>query len=343
MKQFLQRLLQRPTPPAPAHAPPGGLLTAAAVPLVWAAGADLPIPDWDATERAHAPGGDRPEDERQAFWTGALRGWAERLREALGGEHRLHESAHFVALSPQDERTARAMLDYAEKTLQRIHRVLPGLSRGDAGRGKIGLFVFDSHDAYYAYVSHYYPQSGEFGFSSGMFIQAGYGHFVFVAEDMLAMEPVIAHELTHCQLSHLPLPAWLNEGIAVNTERRLAPRAHHRPADAAQLHRRHLRYWNEESIQHFWSGKSFLHADEGQELSYDLAAHLVRLAAADYEPFARFVRDAVADDAGDAACRANLGLSLVQLAESVLSAGPWTPLPARWTDGVEAGQFRPAP
>lgn len=277
--------------------------------------------------------------ERHAFWTSALRGWAQRLCDELSEGHRVHESANFIALSPQDERTTRAMLDYAEKTLQRIARVLPGLTSDDAGLGKIGLFVFDSREAYYDYVSHYYPESGEFGFSSGMFIQAGYGHFVFVADDMLAMEPVIAHELTHCRLAHLPLPAWLNEGIAVNTERRLAPRPQHRPADPAQLHRRQLRYWNAESIQHFWSGASFLHADEGQELSYDLATHLVSLAAGNYEMFADFVRHANGADAGDAACREHLGLSLGQLAQSVLSEGPWEPLPQQWIEGVEKGQF----
>ena len=30
------------------------------------------------------------------------------------------------------------------------------------------------------------------------------------------------HEMTHGSVAHLPLPLWLNEGLAVNTERRLA-------------------------------------------------------------------------------------------------------------------------
>src|SRR5439155_15479306 len=123
--------------------------------------------------------------------------------------------------------------------------------------GKDILIVFDDVDAYYRYVSHYYPESGEFGLSSGMYINVGCGHFVTVKSDLRVIEPVIAHELTHGCVSHLSLPAWLNEGLAVNTEQCLSPPGPPR-FTPRQMHNKHRRFWGHSEIQEFWSGKSFL-------------------------------------------------------------------------------------
>jgi hypothetical protein len=181
-------------------------------------------------------------------------------------------------------------------------------------------------------VSFYYPESGEFAFSGGMYINRGAGHFVTVKDDLRGIEPTIAHEMTHSCLSHLPLPLWLNEGIAVNTESRLV-RPPHRLATPQQMRDKHLRFWGEDEIQQFWSGKSFGRPDEGQALSYDLARIMVEQLSKDWKPFKRFVGAADYQDGGDAAARQFLGASLGAITAALLerdSAPAWEPRPQRW-------------
>jgi hypothetical protein len=98
-------------------------------------------------------------------------------------------------------------------------------------------------------------------------------------------------------------------------------------------------FWNEATIQEFWSGKSWLRPDEGNMLSYDLAKIFVGLAAADFDAFRSFANAADVADSADAAALKHLGYPINNLAEAVLGEGPWKPKPELWKEGVERGQF----
>ena len=74
--------------------------------------------------------------------------------------------------------------------------------------------------------------------------------------------------MTHLALAHLSLPKWLDEGIAVNLERRLTG-LRDSLYTPKELHEKHLEFWNEQSIQEFWSGTSFQRTDAGNLLSYE--------------------------------------------------------------------------
>ncbi|MGE3431236.1 MAG: hypothetical protein AB7I22_09535 [Ramlibacter sp.] len=251
---------------------------------------------------------------------------------------RLQGTAILVSTLPAH--VADATLAYVNKTVQRIVQVLDGVAAVPEWGYDI-LIVFDDDEAYYCYVAHYYPDAGEFAASSGMYINAGCGHFVTVKADLRAIEPVIAHELTHACLSHLPIPAWLNEGLAVNTELPLCPPAQ-APANPLQMHARHLKFWGVEEIQEFWSGKSFLRNDEGNELSYDLARVLVSQFAADWETFRPFALAADLADGGASAATQNLGIDLGAAVCAVLErqADPaWAPRPQAWPGDPERGAF----
>lgn len=149
---------------------------------------------------------------------------------------------------------------------------------------------------------------------------------------LAAIEPVIAHEMTHSALAHLHLPTWLDEGLAVNTERRLkgAPPAQHTPA---QLHHLHQRFWTPERMQEFWAGTSFQRTDDGNLLSYELARILVDHMARDWAAFTAFVTTAQRRDAGAQAAvevlSVDLGSSVGALLDIVDNEG-WAPDPARW-------------
>ncbi|MES2950560.1 MAG: hypothetical protein V4858_18665 [Pseudomonadota bacterium] len=273
-------------------------------------------------------------------WARCEMAWLEHLQASLGPAYHLREEGGAVLLSTLEPNVARAMLGYMVKTLQRVVRLLDGVAQIPEW-GKDILIVFDDEDTYYRYVSHYYPEAGEFAGSSGMYINAGCGHFVTAKADMRLIEPIIAHELTHSCVSHLPIPAWLNEGLAVNTEHRLSP-----PGPALltpqQMHDKHRGFWGDVEIQEFWSGRSFLRNDDGNLLSYDLARIVVAQLSSDWERFRTFVLAAHLADAGAAAAAEHLGMELGAVVCALLEKEPhpaWVPNPTIWREAPEHGAF----
>lgn len=297
-----------------------------------------PIMDWDGLISWVDELG-QPKLQAQV-WAEVERAWLLYFRDVLGPEFRLVESSNALLLSSLEDNVARATLDYMERTLKRVAKALDGIAQLPAW-GKDILIVFDDDESYYRYVSYYYPDAGEFAFSGGMHINAGCSHYVTVKGDLRSIEPIIAHEMTHGFLSHLPLPAWLNEGIAVNTEQRLTgvKASEHTPQ---QLRQKHLEFWHESELQEFWSGKSFLRTDDGNLLSYDLARIMAEHMAKDWESFKEFVLAADAADAGAAAAHDHLGVDLGEFICALLEKEPsskWSPNPLAWEDAPERGGF----
>ncbi len=299
--------------------------------LVWREGTTLPVPEWN---KMSAPAETNDQD---AFWSGTARLWLERLREQLGEPYHLMASENFLLLTPHPERPSRVILDYAERSRSRVLRVLDGIARDD-GFGHSVILMFASQEAYYEYVSHYYPDGGEYAFSSGMFLDHGYGHFVFCEDEINQIEPIVVHELTHCYVRHLPIPAWLNEGLAVNTETRIV-RAPPSVYTVEQMQENQEAFWDAQKIQEFWSGKSWLRPDQGNLLSYDLAQKITALLANDFASFTRFTNAATSADAGAAAAHEHLGFPIEHTIAAVLGEGDWSPRPETWDAGVEHGQF----
>ena len=204
------------------------------------------------------------------------------------------------------------------------------------------IVVVEDADQYYDYVSNYYPEDGEFAYSSGMFLHAGYGHFVLIATELDRMEPIIAHELTHALVAHLAIPAWLNEGLAVNTERMLVPHLDHHSSSLhtpIEMAAKHAAHWNAQTMQEYWYGASFTKPDDGSMLSYDLAQKMVAIAARDYLRFRDFCLAASFKDAGDASSREQFGLPIDHLVDAVLAPGPWAVDRAQWGETIERGAF----
>jgi hypothetical protein len=290
----------------------------------------FPVADWDKV-RAWVDGLE-PEARRAAAWSACERGWLLHFRDALGAGFELAESESAALLSSLPPGAAGAMLEFMARTQRRIGAVLEGLA-DVAPWGKDILIVFDDEESYYRYVSYYYPDAGEFASSGGMHIDSGCSHFVTVKAEARQLEATLVHEMTHASLGHLPLPLWLNEGLAVNTERRLAGAAREALGEHERLHDRLRRFWSVVSIQDFWSGQSFHHPGDGNELSYALARILVEQLAKDWPPFARFVLGANRADAGAAAARECLGLDLGELVTALLereTPKSWSPNPQKW-------------
>ncbi len=288
-------------------------------------GNGFPLPDWDQVA-TWTDTGEEPASARNQ----ARRAWLLHLAASLDGLS-LTETRDALVLSSFPRSTAQAVARFVVDVRGRILGLLDGIAEYPRGEQSV-LLLFDEQDDYYRYVANYYPEDGEFAYSGGMFIKDGCPHFVSVKIDLSMLEPVIAHELTHNSLAHLSLPLWLDEGIAVNTERHLI----FQPSNAQEaIDRltRHHGFWNAERVQEFWSGESFQRTDDGNELSYDMARHIVDLLGRDWPMFTRFVRSARREDAGAAALRAEFDLDLGQLAATAIGMKEqpgWSPRPETW-------------
>jgi hypothetical protein len=286
-------------------------------------GNGLPILDWQALA-AWAPAADDGADTAAAAVRAdaierGRHAWLLHLREQLGPQMGLLVTDEAFLLSSLDDKRARRTADYVSTARARIQRLLGQVAHFPGGHRSI-LLVLDDEDAYYRYVSIYHPD-GEFSTSSGMFIDAGCPHFVVVRGHLQQIEPIIAHEMTHAALAHLKLPRWLDEGVAVNTERRVAG-----PQGSLytphELHAMHLDHWNPDRIQAFWTGDSFLSTEENSALlSYELARIIVEQMARDWDAFLAFLSAAGAlDDAGAEAARSVFGIGLGAYAAALVEA-----------------------
>ena len=247
-------------------------------------------------------------EQAAAAWEACCNAWRLHLRDAMGANFRVDTSQHAAIVSSLDPREARAALEFMEKTRLRIIHVLKGIAQ-EPEMGRELLVIFDDEDAYYRYVARFYPAAGEFAFSGGMHIDDGASYYVTTKADLRSIEPVIAHEMTHGLVSHLPLPLWLNEGLAVNTEHRVAGAGSPR-FPPQEMRAKHLKFWGDTEIQEFWSGKSFHRADDGNMLSYDLARLLIEHFSTDWNRFQDFANAATWEDAGAAAARKHLDVRL---------------------------------
>ena len=266
----------------------------------------------------------------------AKRAWLLHVRDALGANFQITESKTALVLSSLNSNTARTTANFMSNALEQVLGALDGIAQAPQWSKDI-LILFEDAESYYRYLSFFYPDAAALGLGRGMYIRGGVGHFVAVKADLYAIQSLMVHEMTRNCLAHLPLPPWLNVGIAVNTERQLVNKKSCGGCGSQQLHHKLLAYWSESEIQGFWSGASFQRADEGLQLSYELARIMVELLAKDWPSFKIFVANAHADDAGAAAARAHLDMDLGELVCALLERDYW----AGWSPAQHAGYSAP--
>lgn len=286
----------------------------------------FPRPNWDAISgwmRVYVP-----DEQLEDAWRQIARHWIGRLRDRLGGKYTVAETEYFVLLADSDEKKGAAMLSFLENARANIYRVI-GDTRSPKTYGKHVVIRFSAADDYYTYVSQFHPD-GEFAESSGMFLEGDYNHIAFPQSWEAEEGKILVHELTHNLLSHLPQPRWLNEALAMAFESEVGGQGTPLTRELARSHRE---YWNEKTIQEFWSGTSFFDI-KGQELSYSLSRVLLNLIYSELQPspkdFRKFVLRADWTDAGAVAVREHLDAELENLVAAFLGPGNWTPRRSEW-------------
>jgi hypothetical protein len=305
-------------------------------------------PDWNAISVLIEK--EIPAHDRAQAWNDAAALWAEALARDLGGDYRVMQSRHFICVSDRDARNAQWMMRFAEHSESRIRGLLRDLAWN--GTGKHMLLVLSEEDDYDTYASQFYDD-GVYATSIGLQIRTGYPHILVHFIEMREALETLAHELSHACVAHLPLPRWLDEGIAVSLQKIIGdvpPSEGMTDAQAVwsmqsgwtppvlwgELAERHHEFWNETNIQSFWAGTSFFVAGDTSELSYSLAEILVHLIAQDYGNWLDFLGRAHSGDAGQTAALECLGAGLGEIAGTFLGEGEWRPvrkeLVAQWRE-----------
>lgn len=285
----------------------------------------FPRPDWEAISADVKANHD--DSNQHELWCRIARSWTNRLKVHLSPKHDVYESDNFIIVISESPKYISLFQEFLERTHGRILEVLDGIVSDD-GYGKYVVLIFDDIDKYYSYLSHFYDEDGVYGLSSGVYLNNGYGHFALPHQELAIAEPIAAHEMTHALLSHLPIPSWLNEGIAVSVEDLLTGSS---PLHMdSETYAKHQAFWSEDRMQEFWSGASFHRPDEGQELSYQLAHFAVNALSKDYEAFVDFSTKAQFADGGESAAREVYEGSLGNLIAQFLGEGNWAPNPNSW-------------
>jgi len=290
------------------------------LPDAWKVAEGFPQPDWkvigDYIRRTY-PATGLPE-----IWEEACLQWLGAVRHVLGADvYHLFESKNFVLLTAKTPPNAKNALAICENALVQIRHHLGDLA-WQWKNGKHALIMFEDIDTYYRYISWFYPDEGDYGASEAMFLNKGYCHTV--TGPLRAVTGTLVHELVHLCLATRRIPRWVNEGLAINISNAITGSRSH--LVTRDLMREHEAYWNGETIQDFWDGKSFYGVD-GSQVSYSLAQILVNNMQSDYKEFYGFVKDAKPADAGEASAIAHLGDSLGLIASVFLRPGEWAPKP----------------
>ncbi len=280
----------------------------------------FPRPNWDAIHN-QISNSDINKDDND-LWCNVATIWVNKIKSVLSPKYSICESNNFLLLTAENNNYTNSLLNFLENTLFKILKTLDGIA-SDEGYGKHVVIIFDNLDHYYSYISYFYPDEGEFACSGGMYLNKGYGHFVFPHQEIFYARTVASHELCHALLNHLPLPLWLNEGITVNIENMIM--GTRTPLMDHVMIKEHMDFWDKDKIQEFWSGESFSRPDDGQHLSYHLAQFLVQSLSKEHTSFKDFILKANYPDGGESAASSVYNNSLGYLIEGLLGNGDWAP------------------
>jgi hypothetical protein len=251
------------------------------------------------------------------IWTELAAQWLTIVGRHLGNRYQVYEAKHLLLLSAQAAGPAQRLLAPGDAAYERLEALLQRTPES-RGFGKHAVLLFDSHAAYYDYISYFYPDDDrEYATSAGIHISRGYRHTAIDGTSHGAPTTLV-HELAHDLVFDRPLPAWVNEGLAQLVED-MVPGYERPPVDARQV-RLHYRYWSRFGMDHFWSGEAF-ERPSSQRLSYQLADILFRNLAAHpvrRRQLPKFLATAHGRDAGAAACKECFGCSLSGLVKEFL-------------------------
>ncbi len=282
------------------------------------AGKAFPKPDWRAVwDWTHQQ---YPADSLHDVYVSLGADWCARIAAAFPTRMAVTHSENFYLVAAESFSGVRSCLIQLEGYYAQVQKCLSGLDLPE-GFGKHVVVMAPDLDSFTRYLSDYYPE-GEFMMPGGVCLRHGYTHFLIREDNLTAVAPVLAHELTHACVTGIPWPAWVDEAVAQSVEFQIC--GLNRYELNREIVERHRRYWTPELMQGFWTGESFHFTDEGSELSYHLARFLLEAVAQNGRPaMMQFLRTAQAEDAAFEAFWNELGVLPSEMLVELLGEKDW--------------------
>jgi hypothetical protein len=267
--------------------------------------------------------------DSRAAWVAFEFEWLQRLRGVLGESYLISSSEHFLFLAAVAESELERLHEFADGVYERIFRLLAGAA-AQSPWGVPVIFVFPELDVFYDYISAAYPEEGLFLQTHGLLMNEECDHVALFGRSTDAVARDLAHELCHAAVRHLPLPRWLDEGLACVLGARLW-----NPVFVFERWIAEERLpWLREHIQDFWAGVAFATTEDELEFIRQ-AEKLVRHLFDEGQEFASFLAHAERRDGGDAAARLYLRRSLGEVGTEAFGPGDWQPCPELWLAGPD--------
>jgi len=262
------------------------------------------------------------EESRQPVDRAAVLFWLHETASALGSQYQVLSSAGCYVLTARNRAAAEDLLLLCEAVQDEFIAAFQLPS--DITQFVPVVMVFETAEEYYNYMAHFYPEGSQFAPSGGIYLSGnGFPHVAI--PDVPRLEVPLTHELMHATLAPMELPQWLEEGMLRIMERRAG---HHGTEGALEERdrRQHLRFWNPDRIEDFWSGASFSQPGPAQKLSYSLAEVLVTLLLEQHrDTFPHFLHSAHRSDAGEESAQEVFGTSLGNVVGDFLGENDWAP------------------
>ncbi len=289
----------------------------------------FPRPDWERVWEWVQK--NVKEEEWESLFTQFAIEWLSEIKKVSDLKLEVYESDNFIFLLPEDKKAANRFAIFSEKALTVISEGLPDIAR-KTGYGKFVCINFSHFETYYDYISYFFTE-GEFGATGGLFIEAGYRHFILNEHLSYELDKTLVHELTHALMKNCTLPLWLEEGVTQMMEDAVFGYSNNYYGISREGLESHINYWGQEGLYSFWIGDSFFCSDEGQGLSYSLALILTQnLLSRGRQKFLRLLQEVKFSDLGSSAILEIYGLELSDLAADFLGEGEWDYAPKTAND-----------
>jgi hypothetical protein len=189
------------------------------------------------------------------------------VANALGSHFRVVSDGTFHWATPFSTTEHAGHAKAAAYALARISQTIPGLITTPPTGGWPAV-LFSTREEQFAYDALFADGGGTHIINGGMWRNWPVGHLAIPVITWDSLDAAFAHELVHASLSDTGVPAWLQEGLAMQMETCMGNRTP--PLNDLHHWKETLAWWRSHAPYAFWSGEAFGNP-ESSEHAYRLA------------------------------------------------------------------------
>jgi len=275
--------------------------------------------DWDRIAAIIEREAEARDIDIEEYWKHASHCWILKIASEQEETATVFETANLLVMTSFSSESQNRLGRNLEKALLSVLSYLGSASEFER-LGKMGVLVFSDPISYSNYIARFYPEGSVAPMSGGLCITEGYVHVALFEDEWGDLISAFVHEATHAYVSHLSLPLWMEEAIAMRMEGLVAGRPEYQLD--RELYHRHRTHWNRETLTQFKSGESWSIVGDSFELSYQLAEILWKKIETNLEAKPLEIQDLIKraswEDGGEKALQEIFGIGLDDLIRSFL-------------------------